>query len=196
LLFEFLACTGLRVSEAIGMRWRDVVYGDCPRVQVRRRVSRDKSGDPKSDSGTRDIPLSAGMARRLWPLRHGKAPDAPVFASERGTPLNESNIRNRVLIPARKRAGLLWVTPHSLRHTCASLLFEHGKSIKQVSAWLGHADPAFTLRTYIHLMDGGLGDADFLDGLVGSGSRATDRATDAPQTAENDGDAASASVAV
>lgn len=38
-----------------------------------------------------------------------------------------------------------------------------GKNIRQVSAWLGQADPAFTLRRYVHLIDGGLGDADFLD---------------------------------
>jgi hypothetical protein len=29
--------------------------------------------------------------------------------------------------------------------------------------WLGHHSPAFTLATYVHLMDGGLGDAEFLD---------------------------------
>jgi integrase len=32
-----------------------------------------------------------------------------------------------------------------------------------VAEWLGHADPSFTLRTYVHLMDAGIGDADFLD---------------------------------
>jgi D-alanyl-D-alanine carboxypeptidase (penicillin-binding protein 5/6) len=37
---------------------------------------------------------------------------------------------------------------HTLRHTCASLLFANGRNIRQVSDWLGHADPAFTLRTY------------------------------------------------
>jgi hypothetical protein len=31
------------------------------------------------------------------------------------------------------------------------------------------ADPGFTLRTYVHLMDEGLGDADFLDGVVALG---------------------------
>jgi integrase len=46
------------------------------------------------------------------------------------------------------------------------LLFEAGKNIRQVSEWLGHADPGFTLRTYVHLMDDGLGDADFLDSVV------------------------------
>src|SRR6266550_876560 len=36
---------------------------------------------------------------------------------------------------------------------------------------LGHADPAFTLRTYVHLLDEGLGDADFLDHVVCSDNR-------------------------
>src|SRR4029450_4748465 len=55
----------------------------------------------------------------------------------------------------------------AFRHTCASILFEGGKSIRQVCDWLGHADPAFTLRTYVHLLDAGLGDADFLDEALG-----------------------------
>ena len=32
--------------------------------------------------------------------------------------------------------------------------------------WLGHEDPGFTLRTYLHPMDDGLGDAHFLDRAV------------------------------
>jgi integrase len=48
---------------------------------------------------------------------------------------------------------------HTFRHTCASLLFAAGKTAKQVQVWLGHTDPAFTLRVYVNLMDDGLGDA-------------------------------------
>jgi hypothetical protein len=46
------------------------------------------------------------------------------------------------------------------------VLLDSGKNIRQVAAWLGHEDPAFTLRTYTHLMDSGLGDAEFLDALA------------------------------
>lgn len=67
-----------------------------------------------------------------------------------------------VLRPAAVRAEVSWVGFHTFRHTCASLLFAAGKNVKQVQVWLGHADPGFTVRTYIHLMDDGLGDADFL----------------------------------
>lgn len=54
---------------------------------------------------------------------------------------------------------------HTFRHTCASLLFAAGMNVKQVQAWPGHADLSFTVRTYIHLMDDGVGGADFLDEL-------------------------------
>lgn len=46
---------------------------------------------------------------------------------------------------------------HAFRHTCASLLFAEGRNVKQVAAWLGHADPAFTLRVYVDLLDEGMG---------------------------------------
>jgi hypothetical protein len=46
------------------------------------------------------------------------------------------------------------------------MLFEAGRNPRQVQAWLGHSDPGFTLRTYVHLMDEGVGDAAFLDSAI------------------------------
>ena len=56
----------------------------------------------------------------------------------------------------------------AMTEACADRLgmFEAGKSMKQVQEWLGHEDPGFTLRTYLHPMDDGLGDAHFLDRAV------------------------------
>jgi hypothetical protein len=54
-----------------------------------------------------------------------------------------------------------------------------------VSEWLGHADPAFTLRTYVHLMDDGLGSADFLDAAVTARGSGNEVATRHPQSAAN-----------
>ena len=52
-----------------------------------------------------------------------------------------------------------------------------GRNPKQVQAWLGHHDPGFTLATYVHLMDEGVGDAAFFDAAVtregGDGQPAT-----------------------
>jgi site-specific recombinase XerD len=41
---------------------------------------------------------------------------------------------------------------HALRHLFASSMLHQGVSIKELAAFLGHADEAFTLRTYVHLM--------------------------------------------
>lgn len=41
---------------------------------------------------------------------------------------------------------------HALRHFYASVLLDAGESIKAVSQYLGHSDPALTLRGYAHLM--------------------------------------------
>ncbi|MFD8200610.1 tyrosine-type recombinase/integrase [Streptomyces sp. NPDC059701] len=50
-----------------------------------------------------------------------------------------------------------WAMPrefgfHVLRHTFASVVLAEGETITQLAAWLGHSDPAFTLRTYVHFM--------------------------------------------
>ena len=97
----------------------------------------------------------------------------------------------RVLDRATARAGVEWVSFHTFRHTCASLLFEAEKNVRQVADWLGHADPAFTVRTYVHLMDEGLGDAAFLDALVGNPGATRD-----PQTAASEESALAAESAV
>jgi len=114
------------------------------------------------------------MAERLRAHCHDASGDdrAPVFATAAGIELNRPNVAGRVLKTAAKTAGLTvdrdgervpWVSFHTFRHTCASLLFDQDRNVKQVAAWLGHTDPSFTLRTYVHLLDAGVGDADFLD---------------------------------
>ena len=84
--------------------------------------------------------------------------DHPVFASMTGTALDPGNLRRRVLAPAAEEAGVPWCGLHSLRHTCASLLFDRGANAKQVQRWLGHHAPSFTLDTYIHLLSDDLGE--------------------------------------
>src|SRR5919109_4293356 len=155
-LAALLAETGLRVSEALGLDWSDVEFGGVPRLRVRRQFYRGTLKRLKSRNGRRDLPLSAALARRLWTVRPADGA-GPVFATRNGTRYLDRNVR-RVLDKATERAGLEWVSFHTFRHTCASMLFDSGRNIRQVCDWLGHADPAFTLRTYVHLMDGGLGE--------------------------------------
>jgi integrase len=185
LFFELLAHSGLRISEAIGLTWQHVDLGEKPKLLVREQFYRGKRRPLKSSGGRRDIPLSSGMAARLLELRRDayRGEQAPVFPSKAGTVLHASNVQRRILNAATKGTGLEWVSFHSFRHTCASLLFEGGKNVKQVQEWLGHADPGFTLRTYVHLMDGGLGDADVLDGAVTA--QGNSWATQHPKAAAN-----------
>lgn len=53
--------------------------------------------------------------------------------------------------------GVPWAGFHAFRHTCATRLFAEGRNAVQVSRWLGHHSPAFTLSVYVGLLDGDLG---------------------------------------
>lgn len=191
LFFEFLTVTGLRISEALGLRWEHLDLGDNPRIEVREQFYRGKRRKLKSGAGRRDLPLSPEMTARLLAHRRDgyRGPKTPVFASKTGTELIRGKLAERVLTPAAISVGFKTeelvvgkdgkermqvrptVTFHTFRHTCASLLFDDGRNIKQVQEWLGHADPAFTLRTYVHLMDAGVGGGLDLPAQVKDGSR-------------------------
>jgi integrase len=49
--------------------------------------------------------------------------------------------------------GIDGLTPHGLRHTCASLAISAGANVKVVQRLLGHATAATTLDLYCHLFD-------------------------------------------
>ena len=67
-----------------------------------------------------------------------------------------STFTTSVWVPTFARAGLAYVKRHdgmhAMRHFCASNWLAQGVSIKEVSAYLGHHDPGYTLRVYTHLM--------------------------------------------
>jgi integrase len=73
-----------------------------------------------------------------------------------------------------------WITLHTFRHTCASLLFAPpeygggGKNAKQVQEWLGHHSPAYTLKEYVHLIDAGVGEASFFDDVLDTRASGSD----------------------
>jgi integrase len=162
LFFWFLAATGVRISEAVALQWRHVeLDGPRPHIKVRRALVKGRMGPPKSRYGRREIPIDARLADALrnasnaskWPCETD-----PVFPSLVGSCLDSQKLRNRVLNPAREQAGLPWVGFHAFRHTCATMLFAEGRNAVQVQRWLGHHSAAFTLATYVHLLDGDVGE--------------------------------------
>src|SRR5438105_2404353 len=67
---------------------------------------------------------------------------------------------------AARAAGVPWAGIHTLRHSYATRLFREGVNVVTVTRLLGHHDPAFTLKTYVHQLDGdldGLPEPPFLD---------------------------------
>jgi integrase len=160
-LFELLAATGLRISEAVGLRWSDLVLdGQTPHLHVKRALVKGAIVAPKSRHGARLLPLTRELGAMLHAYRpHEAAEDAFVFPGRDGRAADQGSLRRRVLVPAAERAGLSGVGFHTLRHTCASILIESGLSPLRLQRWMGHHSPAFTLETYGHLIDGDLAPA-------------------------------------
>jgi integrase len=159
LFFRLLAGTGLRYSEAIGLQKKHLrLSGLRPAARVRQRLYKEKLAPPKSKYGRRDVPLPDDLVNDLRAAVKALDDDAFVFSTSAGTPLNYSNLRQRIMKPVAEEIGAPWLGFHTFRHTCASLLFERGANAVQVQRWLGHHSAAFTLATYVHLMNDDIGE--------------------------------------
>ena len=138
-LLLLLYTAGLRVSEACNLRWRNLrVRGDTGQLTVCGKGGK-----------TRAVLLPTAMWRDLRSLDSATAPDAPVFRSRSGKPLDRSRVL-RIVQEAAKRAGVEGaVSPHWLRHAHATHSLERGAPIHLVQATLGHASVPTTSR-YLH----------------------------------------------
>ena len=83
----------------------------------------------------------------------GKKPDDPLFHTERGTNLRNTNFTRRVFRPALDRAGVKTIRIHDLRHTAASIAISAGATPNMVKEMLGHADVQTTMRIYAHIFE-------------------------------------------
>jgi integrase/recombinase XerD len=144
-LLELLYATGMRASEAAGLKRADL---HLDRLYVRVIGKGDKErivpiGQPACAA------LSAyltGLRRRLDPADRRPA----VFLSRTGRPLDRENIWRLVKKYAR-RAGLgKNIHPHTLRHSFATHLVSHGADLRTVQEMLGHVNIATTQR-YLHV---------------------------------------------
>ncbi|MEO7837534.1 MAG: tyrosine-type recombinase/integrase [Acidimicrobiales bacterium] len=120
------------------------------RLEKRRKRLRLASGeviedDPKSRAGRRTVALPAVLVAELERHRAvfgcGAAPDGYVFESAEGTPLERSNFRQRVWLPATRSVGLDGLRFHNLRQTAGTLAARTGATTKELMARLGHASP-------------------------------------------------------
>jgi integrase len=158
-LFEFVAYTGLRMGEALGLTWADVDF-DAGLIHVHRQLTRQGlHAALKTEAARREVILAAGLVKLLrerWLASAHKDTADYVFGNTLGRGLDYRDVGKRFRATV-KAAGLDdgrgRVSMHSLRHTFASLLIANGLNIAFVSRQLGHANPKFTLATYAHLFD-------------------------------------------
>lgn len=173
MLMYFLSQTGLRISEALALRWSDI-EGD--KVTIERQTSRDDNNNLKlttlkNSSSYRTIGLSElqveGHDDLLKALKKFKLKQNEIILSSESFVRNEDgiifqNFYGNYLTPSTvretiqkycKNAGVDYKGTHGFRHTHAILLLESGASIKFVSNRLGHKTIKTTADTYLDITE-------------------------------------------
>lgn len=148
-----LTFCGLRFGEAVALRVSDIDL-ENRRITVRRSVTYVTGeglveGAPKNRT-TRRVPIPKFVARLLATEIEGRDATELVFPGRRGEWLTEGQFR-WVFDAAAETVGEKGLTPHQLRHTCASLAIAAGANVKVLQTLLGHKTATLTLDRYGHL---------------------------------------------
>ena len=155
--------TSMNVAEMLGLRWERVNLTGAPvnvgaevlqpyTLFVRENYYRGEFGSVKAASRRRAVPLSSSVVAALVALRsRGKftGPGDLVFATNKGTPLDENNLLRRDIKPVAKTLGMPWLSWHVFRHTHATLGEQIGMALSDRQAQMGHGDVRMTLH-YTH----------------------------------------------
>jgi integrase len=161
-LLATIATFGLRIGEALGLRWRDVnLSGNT--IRIVRAVQRQAGKglvfvDLKTARSRRALLMPPSLVEDLKSHRKRQlerrlaAGDAwvdsdLVFCARLGTPVDPRNAL-RILHQAETRAGLPKRGLHKLRHSAATILLGQGVPLDVVSDILGHSSIRMTKDTY------------------------------------------------
>jgi integrase len=190
---------GLRQGEAFGLAADDVDFLRRV-VHVRRQVKRLGNSlvfAPPKGGKDREVPLPDAVGLRLsahiaayppmavelpWrTLDGGPASARLLFTTVQGKAITRTPFVQKHWHPALRKAGVPVAREngfHALRHHFASALLYDGVDIRSLAAYLGHHDPAFTLRVYAHLLP------DAADRMRSVINRAAAAEADGPETAQ------------
>ena len=161
---------GLRRSEAVGLRWDAIDY-ERKTLTIKHTVTQmnvdgkqtivDKERT-KTKSSYRTLPLVAPFEKLLHELKaeqeeHRKVCGSAyctefldyIYVNEIGERIKPNFITQNFPLTLEK-AGLRRIRYHDLRHSCASLLYANGVSLKDIQEWLGHSDISTTSNIYTH----------------------------------------------
>jgi integrase len=163
-LWVFLATTGLRRREALGLHWINVNL-DAGRARITHALGSISwqvvAGQPKTAAGRRPIaldPITVGVLRdhRKQMLEQrllvgaGFIDQDFVFCEPNGSSLHPERVYQAFKRRVRKH-GLPYLSPHGLRHTWATIALANGVHPRVVQERLGHAHISVTLQTYSHV---------------------------------------------
>jgi integrase len=152
-----LAYCGLRWGEAVALRVGDVEF-------LRRRLNVSENAvqlgvdhhvGPTKGREARSVPVPTFVLDELSAQCAGKKAGDFVFG-DGTTYLPRPKSNGGWFAAAVKRAQVQPITPHDLRHTCASLAVSAGVNVLALARMLGHKDPSVTLRHYADLFDADL----------------------------------------
>jgi len=138
--------TGLRVSELIGLKCRDVVFGKVVYLHCQGKGRKERC-----------VPLTKSTANvlKIWMKERNGEPDDPIFTNARGHLLSRDGVAY-ILKKYVKRAlqtcpslRTKRVSPHVLRHTNAVNLLRAGVDQATIALWLGH-ESVDTTQIYLH----------------------------------------------
>jgi integrase len=170
-LYWLTAMTGMRRNEVLGLRWPDIDFKK-KRLHLNRGLvavgyevdqTRGKTKTARRSIALDDTTLTILSGWRAFQTAEFAAvgitnPDRWVFTDGNGEPVHPHAVYEafrRVV----HNAGVPAIRFHDLRHTHGSLLIKDGIPVKVVSERLGHANIAFTMQTYQHLLPGMQADA-------------------------------------
>jgi len=167
-LFYTALYTGLRRSELLGLRWKDIDLDLATLSVVQTLHYVPKKGytfrEPKTRRSRRLVNLSPSQALLLREHRANQElerkllgssimPGDLVFCYPDGSPLPPNSV-TKAFHKVVKSLGISGVRLHDLRHTHATLMLRQGVHPKVVSERLGHSSVAITLDTYSHVLPG------------------------------------------
>jgi integrase/recombinase XerD len=143
-MLELMYATGLRVTELVTLKVADVNL-DAGLISCYGKGSKE-----------RRVPLGKSASRWLEHYKavragSGKAGNPRLFLSSLGRPLTRNTFWSMIKRYSAQ-AGLRDVSPHTLRHSFATHLLQHGADSRSVQALLGHSDIS-TTQIYTHLTD-------------------------------------------
>ena len=147
---------GLRCSELCGLRWGDIDF-ERKVIHIRRACTSCNGvahiDDTKNETSYRELPISSTLIERLYELSETHTSEQYVAPSKRDAyrPITPSSFTKVYYDKFFESYGFeKRLTPHSLRHTCGTLLYEKSHDIYAVSKFLGHSSINITSKLYVH----------------------------------------------